>query len=99
MLRELMFANVYRNPEAKKEEEKAKKMLISLYTYYQEHPEQMSREYRNLIGCSEDKTQVVCDYIAGMTDQYSMHKYEELSCRKPGRFIRYREEKCDIPMI
>ena len=76
LLRELMFANVYRNPEAKKEE--AKKMLISLYTYYQEHPEQMSREYRNLIGCGEDKTQVVCDYIAGMTDQYSMHKYEEL---------------------
>ena len=78
MLRELMFANVYRNPEAKKEEEKAKKMLISLYTYYQEHPEQMSREYRNLIGCGEDKTQGVCDYIGGMTDQYSMHKYEEL---------------------
>ena len=78
MLRELMFANVYRNPEAKKEEEKAKKMLIFLYTYYQEHPEQMSCEYRNLIGCGEDKTQVVCDYIAGMTDQYSMHKYEEL---------------------
>ena len=56
----------------------SEKMLISLYTYYQEHPEQMSREYRNLIGCGEDKTQVVCDYIAGMTDQYSMHKYEEL---------------------
>lgn len=41
MLRELMFANVYRNPEAKKRRE-GKKMLISLYTYYQEHPEQMS---------------------------------------------------------
>ena len=57
---------------------KAKKMLVSLYTYYQEHPEQMSREYRGLIGCGQDKTQVVCDYIAGMTDQYSMHQYEEL---------------------
>ena len=78
LLRELMFANVYRNPDAKKEEEKAKKMLVSLYTYYQEHPEQMSREYRGLIGCGQDKTQVVCDYIAGMTDQYSMHQYEEL---------------------
>ena len=78
LLRKLMFANVYRNPDAKKEEEKAKKMLVSLYTYYQEHPEQMSREYRGLIGCGQDKTQVVCDYIAGMTDQYSMHQYEEL---------------------
>ena len=46
LLRELMFANVYRNPEAKKEEEKAKKMLISLYTYYQEHPEQMHRMHK-----------------------------------------------------
>ena len=75
---ESMLANVDPTQEEKKEEEKAKKLLISLSTYYQEHTEQMSREYRNLIGCGEDKTQVVCDYIAGMTDQYSMHKYEEL---------------------
>ena len=53
-------------------------LLKEIFDRVQEHPEQMSREYRNLIGCGEDKTQVVCDYIAGMTDQYSMHKYEEL---------------------
>ena len=52
-------------------------MLISLYTYYQEHPEQMSREYRNLIGCGEDKTQVVCDYIAGMTDDFFLKEYKK----------------------
>ncbi len=31
----------------------------------------MSHEYRNLIGCGEDKTQVYATTFAGMTDQYS----------------------------
>lgn len=77
MLQELMFANVYRNPEAKKRRRRQKDADFPLHLL-PGAPEQMSREYRNLIGCGEDKTQVVCDYIAGMTDQYSMHKYEEL---------------------
>ncbi|MCI5649128.1 MAG: deoxyguanosinetriphosphate triphosphohydrolase [Fusicatenibacter sp.] len=78
LLRELMFQNVYRNPEAKDEEEKAKRMLVYLYDYYRVNPDQMSIEYRKLIELGEDQTQVACDYIAGMTDQYSIHKFEEL---------------------
>ena len=45
-LRRIMFENVYKNPAAKKEEEKAVKMLKELYEYYTDHPEKMSREYR-----------------------------------------------------
>ena len=48
-LRRLMFRNVYENPVAKKEEKKAIKMLKELYEYYTEHPDAMSREYRELI--------------------------------------------------
>ena len=78
ILRELMFANVYRSPVAKKEEVKVKRMLTELYEYYTEHPEQLSGEYRRLIEQGEEKGQVVCDYISGMTDQYSIHKFEEI---------------------
>ena len=78
LLRELMFANVYRSPVAKKEEVKVKRMLTELYEYYTEHPEQLSGEYRRLIEQGEEKGQVVCDYISGMTDQYSIHKFEEI---------------------
>jgi dGTPase len=78
-LRTMMFRNVYQNPIAKKEEEKADKMLTELYQYYIEHPEAMSREYRELIterGAS--RSQAVCDYLSGMTDQYSMEKFREI---------------------
>lgn len=78
-LRRIMFQNVYENPVAKKEEQKAIKMLKELYEYYIEHPEGMSREYRELFmyrGIS--KSQAVCDYLSGMTDQYSMDKFREI---------------------
>ena len=47
-LRSLMFRNVYENPVAKKEEERAMKMLTELYEYYTDHPEAMPEEYREL---------------------------------------------------
>lgn len=77
-LRQLMFDNVYRSQVAKKEEMKAKQMLTQLYEYYSKKPELLSREYQELIARGERKERVVCDYISGMTDQYSIHKFEEL---------------------
>lgn len=78
MLRKLMFASVYRNPAAKKEEEKAKRMLKEMYIYYSKNPDTMSNEYRQLIRRGEPLERVVCDYISGMTDQYSMAKFKEI---------------------
>ena len=62
----------------KKPEKKAIKMLKKLYTYYIENPDEMSAEYRQLMKKGESKTQVVCDYLAGMTDQYSMAKFRKI---------------------
>ena len=77
-LRQLMFDNVYKNDVAKHEEIKAKRMLTELYEYYSTNPEKLSREYLDLIERGERKERVVCDYISGMTDQYSIHKFEEI---------------------
>ena len=77
-LRAIMFEQVYENPVAKKEEDKAVKMLTELYEYYVEHPESMSTEYREMIRRGEKKTRTVCDYLSGMTDQYSMEKFREI---------------------
>jgi dGTPase len=78
-LREYMFKNVYLNPLAKGQEKKAKEMLIQLYEYYLKHLDEMPEEYIWLIEEKGQKPErVVCDYIAGMTDQYSVRKFEEL---------------------
>lgn len=77
-LRTFMFENLYTNPTAKGEEVKAKNLLGGLFSYYMEHPEAMSEEYRDMLARDEDPQEiVVCDYISGMTDQYAIYKFEE----------------------
>lgn len=77
-LRSYLFANVYTNSEPKKEEIKAKRMIKELYFYYEEHFEEaIPLRYKNMVVAGESKDRVICDYIAGMTDQYCISKFNE----------------------
>lgn len=78
-LRSYMFESVYTNPVAKSEEVKARAMLIQLFKHYLKHVEELPEEFIYLIEqCGEDEEQVVCDYIAGMSDQYSVAKFQQI---------------------
>jgi len=74
-LRQYMFEHVYLNPEAKKEETKARMIVIDLYNYYAEHPEALPKELFELYESGEGNA-AVKDYIAGMTDRYAVTKYK-----------------------
>ena len=77
-LRQFMFDHLYTNSKAKMEEGKAAEMLRHLYGYYIEHPEAMGGEYYAMITRKgEIPERAVCDYISGMTDQYSIAKFKE----------------------
>lgn len=76
-LRRFMFEQVYQNPKAKGEEDKAVHLIKQLYVYYIEHLELLPLQYSQSIGITGEKEQIVCDYIAGMTDNYAVKKYEE----------------------
>lgn len=78
-LRKYMFKNVYTNPLAKSEETKAKEMLKMLFEYYMRNIELMPEEFIYLIEeKGQDEERVVCDYIAGMSDQYSVAKFQQI---------------------
>lgn len=76
-LRSFLFETVYTNPIAKGEEGKAKRMLQELFGYYNDSPEFLPEEFLLMIQNGEDREQVVCDYIAGMTDNYAVIKFQE----------------------
>ena len=78
-LRKFMFDSVYTNPVAKGQEKKAENMIKELYDYYLSHQEALPAEYTYYIHeLGEEPERVVCDYIAGMSDQYSVMKFEEI---------------------
>ena len=74
-----MFEHVYRNPAAKGEEGRAQQLIVTLYEYYMKHVDELPEEYLAMMELrGEKKERVVCDYIAGMTDQYAMQAFADL---------------------
>lgn len=77
-LRKFMFQNVYLNPKAKGEEDKAVHMIEQLYEYYIHHIDALPQLFKDALEQSDDpKEQIVCDYIAGMTDSYAVKKFQD----------------------
>lgn len=76
-LHSFMYENVYYNPVAKLEEEKAKQLIEKLYVHFISHQDQLPELYRT-IAEQEDIHRAVCDYISGMSDGYAVDLYREL---------------------
>ncbi len=78
-LRDFMFQKVYLNKIAKKEEDRAKYIIEQLYRYYIENFPKLPEEHKNLYrGDNFSKEDIVCDYIAGMTDRYVVKLFKDL---------------------
>ena len=76
-LRDFLFEKVYINSIAKKEEPKAQYIVRELFKYYNAHPEEMPDDYVKRID-EDGLVTSVCDYIAGMTDNYAVNTFKKL---------------------
>ena len=78
-LRKFMFEHVYTSQAARGEEKKVRTMLQELYGYFCDHTQELPAEMISLMEKrGECPERVVCDYIAGMTDQYAIRVFKEL---------------------
>ena len=69
-LRSFLFDTVYMRPEALRMEEKANRLIETLFFYVLKHPDVMSEDY--ILRCYRDGVErSCCDFIAGMTDDYA----------------------------
>ena len=75
-LRSFMFETVYVDSQAKGEDEKAREVIKLLFETFIKKPELMNLAVDEI----EKKgiEQAVCDYIAGMTDNFAIHKFNEI---------------------
>ncbi len=76
-LKRFLYENLYRHPPVMRMQIKAERVITALFETYTSEPAQLPREvqrkleYRSL-------HRVVCDYIAGMTDRYTLQEYAKL---------------------
>lgn len=76
-LHDFMYEALYRNPIAKSEESKVGGLLGNMFEYFLAHPDQIPAELHT-IRDTEGTERAVCDYIAGMTDNYALDVYQGL---------------------
>jgi dGTPase len=77
LLRDFMFKNVYENPDAKKEEKKAVRLIETLYEYFFKDPKKIPKPYHGLLK-SNPLHVVICDYISGFTDRYAISLFNDI---------------------
>lgn len=76
-LRDFMFRTVYVNSRAQEENGKSQKVISLLFEKFLEKPSLMGdMVYDDIERFGLEQS--VCDYIAGMTDNYAIHKFNEI---------------------
>lgn len=81
-LRSFMFDNVYLNKKVKIDEEKVKFIITEMYKYFVKYPEMIPAEnmrFEEEFGIKR----VVCDYIAGMSDDFAIRIFNDIFVPKP----------------
>ena len=76
-LRSFMFSNVYLDERSRILGERIEIMLSLLFEYYMKNTDVIN-EHIKIYDGKESLNRMVIDYIAGMTDQFAIEKFEEL---------------------
>ena len=74
--KEFLHQNLYFSPALEPEKEDAERVIAELFDLWMKYPEKLPANYREKAE-TEPRARVVCDYIAGMTDNFIYEQYEK----------------------
>lgn len=77
LLKDFLYAHLYRNPRVVRMQIKAQKFLEDIFDAYTKHPEILPFHVQRR-AAEGDFFRVICDYIAGMTDRYALQEHSRL---------------------
>jgi len=75
-LKKFLFTHIYNHPLITEDCERSVRCLEELFRFYLRQPRSMPDSYEAMVR-ETPRHVVVCDYIAGMTDQFLLRQYQE----------------------
>jgi dGTPase len=76
LLKNFLITHVYNHPQITEDRDRSIRCLEQLFGYYLEQPHSMPEQHEEMIR-ETPRHVVVCDYIAGMTDQFLLRQHQE----------------------
>ncbi len=93
--KEFLYSNLYFSSVLEPEKEDAEKIIRELFAFWTEKPEALPQSYQEKAR-QWRLPRVICDYIAGMTDNFIYDQYEKYcggkSSNSPGNTLQPRSE-------
>ncbi|MGE4313958.1 MAG: deoxyguanosinetriphosphate triphosphohydrolase [Pseudobdellovibrionaceae bacterium] len=84
LLREFLFARMYRHSSLNRLKYKVSRILTELFEAFMDAPDMLPENWQERLvesGGAENemkKARIICDYIAGMTDRYAIREHEDI---------------------
>ena len=76
--KDFLYENLYYSSALADEKDDAERIVSELFAFWMEHPEALPHNYQEKAKeKNESLPRVVCDYIAGMTDNFIFEQYEK----------------------
>lgn len=74
--KQFLYERLYYHPHLMPEKEHAERVISELFAHWISAPQTLPPSYREK--AEQEPARVVCDYIAGMTDNYILQQYEAI---------------------
>jgi len=74
--KDFLYKNLYYSPTLEPEKQDAERVIAELFEVWMSQPEKLPSSYQEKAE-QEPLPRIVCDYIAGMTDNYIYEQYEK----------------------
>ena len=72
-----LHQNVYNHPKLIKKRNESEKIIIKLFSYFEENFDKLPKDWLSKIDF-DSKDRIICDYISGMTDRYALNLYKSV---------------------
>lgn len=80
-IKEFLYQNLYYSPASRDDKEDGEHIIAELFAFFMSSPEDLPESYQTQAQAKEDPLyRIVCDYIAGMTDNYVREQHRRF-CR------------------
>jgi dGTPase len=74
--KQFLYDNLYYSPELKRDKQQMEAIITRMFGHWMEHPEKLPASYREDLRTKESsQPRIVCDYIAGMTDNFILDQH------------------------
>jgi dGTPase len=79
--KEFLYQKLYDSPTLKPQKVDAQQIVTALFDHWLMHPDELPRSYQEKAR-SAPLTRTICDYIAGMTDNFILQQHRKLVLRQ-----------------